>query len=962
MSGGNPALFISADMIKNLYSKILPTQGVYCAASIAPSVGKERHIPTHYYAATVDELLTTIDNLKPQGHNLYITPATYTTARRLGANASHVRSFFLDLDVGPDPKKHHPSKDEALTALTKFVETVGLPDPVRVDSGGGIHAYWPLDVDVPAAEWVLYAEKFKALAMANLLVDPAVPADAARLLRAVGTVNVNKEPKLTARVLDDEIPIYSFDEFKTFLGVEVAPVDIFAGIKKGLDEDTKALMKLDNYETLFSNIAVISLEDQGCAQIKDILVNAKTIDYDSWTGGLSVAIKCDDGEEAVQSMSEDHPDYDKTKVLAKARTFDGPRTCAAFAESKPDLCKDCAYRGKIKSPIQLGRRLRLAPTATEADKVTEENAVRADANSTPNAIPEFPEFLYPYRRGVNGGIYYSPPPVKDKKGDTIYEPPMMICATDVFPVSRMMSVFDGECLKMRVIMPNDPIREFLLPMRDVYSVESFKKIMTYNGVLPTPQGVQHLMNYVVKWGQYLLNTVQAQQMRTQMGWTEDKQAFVIGATEIRRDGNEYPSPSSPYVRGVAKFLKTEGTYKGWRKAADLLNRPGFELHAVGLLVGFGSPLMRYTTTAGATVCFFGESGVAKSGAMYAGLSLFGAPKELSVTNATTNALLHRFLTLHSIMFGLDEITQSPPEQIASVVHAISNGKARIKMQGSVNAEREHEGSASMLGMMTSNASSYEKFSKLRAPTGEVARTIELTIKPMAILKNDSMLGREMFDAYNHHHGHAGPMFIKHLFKNETDDSINEAISRWHSRFLKDFGNYAEYRFYENTTSSIFAAGEMANKANIINLDLERIYKVFMMNLIGIRTGDNRVNGTDYAALIGEFFHANHAGMLILDGSKVVSEPRLALVARALVHENKCYVARYPFQKFLSERGVSTKLFEHAMEKTDLMEEVGKQRLTTGWKAGIISSPVSVYCFKQEIPKELFTDEPIGQAA
>jgi uncharacterized protein (DUF927 family) len=171
------------------------------------------------------------------------------------------------------------------------------------------------------------------------------------------------------------------------------------------------------------------------------------------------------------------------------------------------------------------------------------------------------------------------------------------------------------------------------------------------------------MNYVVKWGQYMQTIAKADQMRMQMGWTEniseadwDKRSFVIGTQEILRSGEVVDAPSSPFVRGIAKYLVPHGTYDRWRESADYLDNKGFEMHAFTMLCGLASPFMTYTSTSGVVVCLLGKSGSAKTGAMYAGLSAWGHPKELSVFDATDNGMVGRFLGLHNIPLGVDEIS------------------------------------------------------------------------------------------------------------------------------------------------------------------------------------------------------------------------------------------------------------------------------------------------------------------
>ena len=137
----------------------------------------------------------------------------------------------------------------------KLLDDTGLPEPVVTDSGGGIHAYWPFDRDIPKDEWKGYAEKFKALCLSHISMDPAVPADAARILRCPQTYNHKFNPKRDTFFLVDEFPVYDWDEMKEFLGEPVVrnSGDVLAGISKGLDDDTRAMLKLDNFPKLFED-------------------------------------------------------------------------------------------------------------------------------------------------------------------------------------------------------------------------------------------------------------------------------------------------------------------------------------------------------------------------------------------------------------------------------------------------------------------------------------------------------------------------------------------------------------------------------------------------------------------------------------------------------------------------------------------------------------------------------------
>jgi hypothetical protein len=944
-------------MLKQFYEKALPTQGVYCISGIDST----KKI-TNRFAETLDDAFALIEKFKDKQVNTFVALGTFDGYSRKADDCLFVRSFFIDLDVGPE--KDYPTKGDAHTALYKLIGAAGLPDPVVIDSGGGIHAYWIMDTDIPKDEWKPVAEKFKALCLQHIPIDPVVTADAARIMRAPETFNYKFNPPEPTSVVTEEIYVYDWKEFRAFIMGEEVPQeersqeseDILASIPKGIDEDTKAILKLDNFAKTFDTLAEKSFEGTGCQQIVYILENAASLEEPLWFAGLSIAKFCDDGATAIHKMSEDHPDYNHANTEEKASRFPAPRTCEWFITNYPERCDGCAHRGKITSPIVLGKQFIPAATADKEDAVWEVSDTKT--------VPDFPDYLFPFTRGVNGGIYFVPPPKIDKKGVKHQDDPVLIISSDLYPLARMISPHDGECLQMRYELPHDGYRDFLLPMKHVYAKESFKAIMSSNGVLFSSVNDQHLMNYIIKWGQYLQTTDKALQMRMQMGWTQERSAedgswedrsFVIGKKEITRSGEVIDAPSSPFVKGLSKHLTQAGTFERWRESMDYLNKPEFELHAFASMCGFGSPLMPYTSTSGVTVSLTGRSGNAKTGAMYAGLSIFGHPKDLSVVKATDNGLTGRYLGLHSLMFGLDEVGDKKSEDLGNLIHNVSHGKAKIRMQGSINAEREYEMSASLIAMLTTNHSIYGKLDSLKAtPDGEAARLIEFLVHRPKLLTEDARLGKHIFDAFRFNYGHAGPMYIKEVLRG-GDNYVLDHIAKWDEKFIKDFGNYPEYRFYQNLTGATFGGGSIANEHNITGYDLERIYHQTMLSMIEIRDNVVKVNRTDYPSLLGDFINKNMGNALVLKDGKVTMEPRGQIVARIVSEEGLLQVSKSEFKKFLAERQVSLREFEFDMREKKVLVDDKKGRLTTGWKNAIAVDPAYCYWFKTQIPDEWFDD-------
>ena len=937
-------------MLRQFYEKALPSQGVYCVTGIKDGKASNR------FAETLDDLVSTVEGLKEQKWNVFVALSSFNSYSRKADNAAFSRSFFVDLDVDPENPKKYASKEEALTALDEFVTITKFAPPVRVDSGGGVHAYWLLDDDVPIAEWKKYADKFKKFCAEYMKIDMAVSADAARVLRCPDTFNYKTDEPRPVKLLDEDFRQYSFHQIQDFLGVIPATVEeILASIEPDLPP------KPDNFEYVFSDIVVKSLTEQGCAQIKHIVIDQATVEEPLWRAGLSVAVRCIDGAEAIHAMSNKHPGYTSENTEAKANATlnaEWAYGCDKFEQLAPERCQGCPLKGRLgkSGPIQIGRRLKEAPST---ETISEEDAVRIAAN--PEEVPLFPTALAPYVRGANGGVWYKPKPEVDEEGNVEQPRPFQIIGNDFFAVKRMFSPTDGETMLVRHIMPKDPTKEFLFPMKYAYAFDKMKELLASNSINFPPELAKYVSEYLRKWNEFLQNVKAAEIIRMQMGWTENFDAFVTGATEIMASGEERPAATSPLVKNVSKLFRPTGSYEKWQESANAFNTPSLELHALGLLAGFGSPLMRMTSTAGGVISYMSpETGIGKTGSMYAGLSVFCDPYYISLADgsATDNALTGRYLAIKNLLFGLDEVSNIESDVLSRLIHRISQGRAKARMQSSVNAEREIEMGAALIAIMTTNQSLYDKLKQVKkSPDGEIARTIEFRLEMPQAFIDDPSLSKRIVDPLRFNYGHAGPILVRRIF-DKGDTAVRAMIENWAERFRDDYGRNPAYRFYENIISCCFAGGQIAVEAGIVQLDLQRIYRVVMKTMNDMKKQVFNLNDMDYKSLIGDFFNKYHTGFLIFNESQVVNEPRSAVVGRIEVHNSVQYISKTEFQKYLASPGlqISSTAAEKAWLKNGILKEIKRQRLTTGWKVGTHQSAVACYVFNTEGLPEDYLDK------
>ena len=936
-------------MINQFYTRALPTEGVYCVADINPTTKRTRH----KFVESIDDLVKTIDSLSAST-NVFVAMSSFKGHSRKADQASYGRSFFVDLDVGEG--KGYESKEDALESLAKFVEANGLPPAITVDSGTGVHAYWFLDKNLPTEEWKVYAEKFKDLCLNNgLAIDPVVTADVARILRSPDTFNYKTNPPTPTKVITWHEEVSTIEDWITILGENETIVDFedIVNAKVPLSSEQRKALKLDNFQSKFKTIAIKSLKGEGCAQIANIITNAASLDEPLWYAGLSIAQHCSDRDEAIHKISEDHPEYTRQGTERKAnQTQDKPQSCITFNNMNPGLCDSCQHFNKITNPLSLGKEFIPAIVPSNTPLVMNGRMVG------------LPKDLYPFvYGGKEGGIYYEPPQEFDDDGQSLpRKKAILVCKYDLYPVRRVDSPTDGECLEMQVHLPHDPVRNFSMPMKCLYSVNDFRDIITSQGILYNPNSQQgkYLMTYLYAWGDYLITKSKAEIMRQQMGYTEDKKAFIVGDKELTHDGQVLNSPTNPLIKDMVKKLHTLGSYEVWKEAANRLNTPSLELQAFTMLTGLGSILMHKTSTPGVTIALTGaDSGSAKTGALRAALSMWGEPEKLGLhteKGGTTNGMVERYLTLHNIVFGLDEVGNIEGKALSGLVHKIATGSGKIRMQASVNAEREQKASASLIAILTSNHSLYDKIHQYKKnANGEIARFIEFTVRKPKLFYDNPEAGFEIFDTFNKNYGWAGIDFVKNLYKT-SEEVVDRKFAEWSSKFKEDFGHDTTYRYYENLITATFTAAELAIEFGIVSLDLERIYKKTIGDMISIRDNGQRVNDIDYESILGEYINAHQTGILAIDDNRVAMDPRTDLIIRAEIDQAKMYIEKRHFRDYLTKNGVSIGEFVFQMKEKGYKIHDRKKRMGVGWKpttglSSITTLEIDTTKFLEDLLKE-----------
>jgi len=801
--------------VHSFLDSVLPTQGTYCAVSI-----KAGKVKPSFHGTTAD-IDTAAQAACLSNADAYFALASFNdpTQGRTAANAAFLRCFFLDLDVGPD--KAYATQSDAAIALKKFVVDTGLPLPTIVNSGGGLHVYWPLSEDVPAQDWVEYARRLKALCKTQQLgADPAVTADSARILRVPGTQNfkdvtprsvqiVYQGHPSTLAMIVDKLPVPA---------VSAAPASLLAAKQFGTDAATKDIAAEDYPPSEFAKIVRLSVKDNGCAQIKHAVMNAATLEEPLWRGILSIAVRCVDGGDAIHKVSMGHPGYTHHATEKKASETKGPYTCDWYRTNYPAHCKGC--KQQVSSPILLGKIVQEAETVNDTYVVQ----IPAVGNEDPDAniTVEIPAYPYPYFRGVKGGVFKRT--VVDQEVIDVEVYPSDLYITGRFFDSDEHGDGDGELVGVNLHMQKDGLRRFYVRTMDLFSKESLREALNKNGAIAYGKQLDTLMAYFASSIRKLQSQYAAARTRSQMGWTPDMSGFVIGELEYTADGTKLAPPASG-TRQLAPAFTPRGSLESWRQMANFYNTPGLEPHALALFLGFGAPLLKFIggeTVKGALIHLkSSESGSGKTTAQMMVNSIFGHPSELLMTQDDTYASkMHRIGMLNSIAFTVDEVTNAEDKELSAMAYGFTTGRAKHRMESQSNKLRANNTFWNTFTISSANASFVDKLAQLKSTAdGELRRVLEIDVPRLrSVIKQDV---DKLFAQLTENYGVAGPVFIRYVVAHQP--IVIKALKDMQAKIDAALNFEQNDRFYSCVLACAFVGALIARQLGLHDIEINRIY-------------------------------------------------------------------------------------------------------------------------------------------
>lgn len=733
-------------------------------------------------------------------HNLtvYHGCANFTTkTNRKNTNVASVNSLWIDIDIGVDPGKY-PTQYDALCALKIFLTRYKLPTPMVVNSGGGLHVYFPFGEPIEVDVALPVAKAMKILASQDgFKIDTHRTADLSSILRPIGTRNFKYDPPRPIEVFV-EGEICNFDDFAD--AVFATGVEVPVPVRKTSDPATNAVfMPFVNVPADANKVA------DKCKQMGMMRATRGNIAEPVWYAGLELLFHCAKGKELSHEWSKGHPEYSveaTDKKIEQIRLL-GPTTCTTFEGRNPSGCSGCPYRGKITSPIQLG---------TEREELTKAPPAKLDLVSKPvTSAPKLESDVFippprPFKRTSDGVVMLN----EDGIETLIYPYDLYLHEIAYDPIER------HEVATIRHWLPQEGWKEFSFRSAEVASERDFEKAMRDNHVKPF--SVKGMRAYIVMYMNAVQHAKKMRYLHSTMGWKNGTGSFVLGRTEFFADGSEQSVGVAASVVSVVDGIGCRGTIDNWVATTAILDRPDMEAHAFLFGCGAAAPLMKFTGYECALVNAVGMTNSGKTSMARMFMSMYGDFDLLKLRQRdTTNAKIARLGLMGSLPVYIDEITNEDPNELSDLIYEFTQGRSKLRLR--TDGSERDTFLWNTVVVSTSNAALLAKLAGIKTnPEAERMRVFEFKVNRTNSFEQSQATA--VFRMLTENFGIVGALYIKYIVthQNEVKRLIEAATT-----YLQDIEKtLPEERMRVAVVSAVITGLTILKRLGLIAFDESRI--------------------------------------------------------------------------------------------------------------------------------------------
>lgn len=860
---------------------------------------------------------------------------------RKAMNCTHLKAFWFDIDCGEEKWIKHNgngcyrTRKDGEVALINFLKATHIPTPTQVVySGAGIHVYWQLDKEITVDEWRPAALTLKSIcARFEFMADPARTADASSVLRVPNTLHKSGNVVELKR----NAPPISFETFKASISalqpLLVDPVFQHQQNKRMGLGDRPTYLTDTSESTLsdqelevprkFANIIIKSeLEDGGCKQLWEMYQHQENIPEPLWTGALSIAKFCLDGEEWAIKMSQNHPEFDPDITLKKMETWQAPRTCQWFMDANPELCKGCPMAKIVSDGDTACSPIRLAVDDNRVPIVVQEQIAGSNGETEEFIIPSYP---FPYfRHPQHGGVWIQ----EQETG------PSMVYDFDFYIYDRIGFGLDGRPrFWARQHTPHDGVSEMELSTDDLFAstAEVTRRLAAHNVFVMDKKHITALHDFLRTQIADLQRARPMLNPPKQLGWTP-KGTFVLGKYEFAKGGKKMtPVPDTNIAKMFVQSCEPRRDFRvqmeNWNNALiKLYGAEDAQRYRLILASGFGAPIRaRFGSEVGGVINIYSEdSGFGKSTLTKVIGGIFGLTPDPFFYQARQGTTINAFFEIasyvNSLPMTLDETGQLDVEDLMLFVHTCTSGKAKARSSNQLNDIRQSLPGWRSHVFSSSNVSLWNRITEHRAENeAYLMRIVEIPIRALKQSENKSY-GDEAVREIQKYYGVAGPALLDYILQHpEEVEQLWIDVSKALSDSCKLHGRH---RFWGDIMVSACVGAVIGERAGVFPFDPKEVYRTAQQVLVELvkRAEGKVVRETDLLSEMLNNFASSTIVVKSLKSTAPIKAPQTGKAyIRVEVDEQKLYVDNVGLREFAKTRQFGIERLESALE------EIGGQR-------------------------------------
>lgn len=728
-------------------------------------------------------------------YNVYHSCALFDKQSRKQRDVYRLSAFWIDLDLKKTDCK--TIKELALKYLPLLQYSNLGGNFWVVKTGNGLHVYWMLGVPLTDKELWLIVAKQLALFCKKQGIPHERDTDSASLLRVPGSWNVkDDEPKEVEIIIEGKfvsIPIETTQEnnFKPNKGIKFNKDDF------NLNQDLDTIRQIESDANLVAD---------KCPLINQFRRDGLDDSEPLWHFALGVIHNCIDGDKYAQEFSAKSPRYNEQETTSKLAAIEsndiGPCLCETFESHGCIYCEKCSYKGKVKSPIQLGI------VCKEIEDNLDDLGNDKQKKRAQELIKLAPDKKWEVKEE---GIFKIVDDVK-----------VIVSQTPFFIIDKFCEDVNDATIITALIRAHTKIGiiTFKIPLK--FIADERKLISEFNSRSIFPYNKKYFKEYITAYMQRISHIRPIRAVNS-LGWQHDN-TFVYGSggEAFNKEGKPLTCIVDTKAVGYIKGFEAKGDLKVWSRVVEqhLCSNKFFYPHLFSLLCSLGAPLLPMTSVTGFILSLQGESGSGKTISHSYAMSVWGNPITAGCigTKDTNTSMLARLGAVKNLPLRLDEATTLSATKLSGLVYELVNGRgrARAAIDGSLsNTAFEWQ----TLTLITTNKPLLE-YDTAQITEAERYRILELAVEMPPDMSN---IGKSIGGIMSQNYGVAGKFFIEWVIKNKG--YVQQVLDIYFDKFKEHVDD--SKRFWVNCGAIAFAAATIAEEIDLFKIPIKELYDWFV---------------------------------------------------------------------------------------------------------------------------------------